>query len=145
MEILLRSTMEKKVTTKYAGKHEPLYVSPTDPERTPSIQNIHLGICETVIWGREFCHFQHSFHLSEMELNYSWKNASKGTSASPCCTSVFSHCMCLVFWINNRHSKLSLFHTRLHSSPVLFCLPYYSMCACNLRQCKMPLGHRHQS
>lgn len=51
---------EKKIMTKHAGKQEPLYVSPTDSERTLSIQNIHLGICVTVIWGREFCDFQHS-------------------------------------------------------------------------------------
>lgn len=51
MEVLLRSTMGKKVMTKYAGKQEPLYVSPTDSEMTLSIQKMHLGICGTVIWG----------------------------------------------------------------------------------------------
>lgn len=43
------------------------------------------------------------------------------------------------------NSKSSLFHTRWHSSPVSSCLPYYSMCACSIRQCKMSLGHCHQS
>lgn len=40
---------KKTVMTKYDGKQEPLYVSPTYSERTISIQNIHLGICATVM------------------------------------------------------------------------------------------------
>lgn len=65
---------------------------------------------------------------SEMELNYSWKNASKVTSAIP----VFSPRACAWFsksTVDTLNTKSSLFHTRWHSSPVSLRLPYYSMCA----------------
>lgn len=133
--------------TKYAGKQEPLCVSPAYPERTLSIQNIHLGICETVTWGPEFCHFQH------LKVRNGAKLQRKICKQSNLCLTLLYQCFPPVHalgFLNQQstlylNSKSSLFHTRLHSSPVSSCLPYYSMCACSIRQCKMSLGHCHQS